>query len=99
MNLMPPVGLMVPPQLQLYKGWNLIGHVATIPLSIDDGGYSDFSSIAGLDTPAGGHKFAQILGWTGDDWITYPMGTLREMHPGQGYWILMEEDGFLFGTV
>ena len=100
MNLMPPVGLMVPPQLQLYEGWNLIGYPDTLPRPVDDGTYNDFSSIAGLDTPDGGYKFEQILEWNGFGWSSYPpIGGLTELLPGHGYWIVMKEDAMMFGTV
>ena len=99
MNFSEPEPQSLPPQLQLYEGWNLIGSIDTTPMPIEDGSYSDFSSIAGLDTSSGGHKFAQILGWTGSGWVSYPMGSLSELLPGHGYWIAMNEDAVMFGTV
>jgi len=87
-------GPIVPPVQQLYEGWNMIGHIDTSTMLIDDGSNADFGSMANIEG-----KFSQIWQWTQDsNWEScYPSG-LNYMTPGQGYWIWMIEDATMSGT-
>ncbi|MEA1907503.1 MAG: hypothetical protein U9N43_00525, partial [Euryarchaeota archaeon] len=84
----------LPPVQQLYEGWNMIGHIDTSVMPIDDGTVADFGSITGLEG-----KFAMIYQWTQvSEWEScYPSG-LNYMTSGQGYWIWMNEDAQMPGT-
>ena len=86
-------GTGIPPAQQLCEGWNMIGHIDTSVMPIDDGTNADFGSLTGLEG-----NFAQIWQWTQDSgWeCCYPSG-INYMTPGQGYWIYMTEDGKMAG--
>ena len=91
----PGTGQSIPPSQNLCKGWNMIGHISTSFMPIDDGSDADFGSITTLD-----NKLAQIWQWTQEDGYTgYPLGGFTHMTPGQGYWILMKEDATMYGTL
>ena len=86
-------GSNAPPAQQLYEGWNMIGHINTGTMPIDDGTSTDFGSMASIEG-----KFSQIWKWTqGSGWEIYPFG-LNTMTQGQGYWIWMTEDAIMSGT-
>jgi hypothetical protein len=87
-------GAIPPPTQQLYAGWNMIGHIDTSDMLIDDGTGTDFGSMANIEG-----KFSQIWQWTqGNGWEScYPSG-LNNMTSGQGYWIWMTEDVMMSGT-
>ena len=86
-------GSNAPPAQQLYAGWNMIGHIDTGTMSIDDGTSTDFGSMASIEG-----KFSQIWKWTQESgWEIYPFG-LNTMTQGQGYWIWMTEDAMMSGT-
>jgi hypothetical protein len=93
----PGTGQSVPSSQNLCEGWNMIGHIDTSSMPIDDGSIADFGSITTLEG-----KFAQVCQWTQDDdykCYPYPLGELTHMTPGQGYWILVEEDATMYGTL
>ena len=82
-----------PPTYQLCTGWNLIGHIETSLMPVDDGSSSDFGSMTTLEG-----KFAQL--WTIDGiWKCYEYGEFGYMTPGKAYWILMTEDATMSGTL
>ncbi|MCK4460064.1 MAG: putative metal-binding motif-containing protein [Methanosarcinales archaeon] len=87
-------GAVTPPAQQLYAGWNMIGHIDTSVMPIDDGTGTDFGSMASIEG-----KFSQIWQWTQESsWEScYPSG-LNNMTSGQGYWIWMTEDTMMSGT-
>ena len=91
----PGTGQSVPPSQNLCEGWNMIGHIDTSLMPINDGSIADFGSITTLEK-----KFAQVWQWTQDDYYTcYPLGGFTHMTPGQGYWILMTKDATMYGTL
>jgi hypothetical protein len=80
----------VPPSQQLCKGWNLVGHPDTSEMSI-----VNFLSVM-LDD---GDKVLQMWHRTSDGvWTGYPHWTLDTVTPGDGYWLLMNNDGMMYGT-
>ena len=91
----PGTGSVNPPTENLCTGWNMIGHIDTNLMPVDDGTNADFGSITTLEG-----KFAQIWQWTPDDgWECYPLGGFAFMTPGQGYWILMTDNATMYGTL
>jgi hypothetical protein len=83
-------GNSVPPSQYLCKGWNLVGHTDTSEMLI-----ANFLS-AMLDD---GDKVLQMWHRTSDGtWTGYPYWTLDMVTPGDGYWLLMSEDGMMYGT-
>jgi hypothetical protein len=90
----PGTGMVSPPTEDLCMGWNMIGHIDTSLMPVDDGSIADFGSITTIEG-----KFAQIWQWTQDGgYEGYPSGGFAHMTPGQGYWILMTEDATMYGT-
>ena len=91
----PGTGQSVPPSQNLCEGWNMIGHIDTSLMPINDGSIADFGSITTIEG-----KFAQVWQWTQDDYYKcYPLGGFTHMTPGQGYWILMTTDATMYGTL
>ena len=94
----PGTGQSVPPSQNLCEGWNMIGHIDTSFMPIDDGTNADFGSFTTLEK-----KFAQVWQWTQDDYYKcyppLPSGGFTHMTPGQGYWILMTKDATMYGTL
>ena len=94
-------GAITPPMQQLCMGWNMIGHIDTSVMLIDDGTIADFGSMANIEG-----KFLQIWQWTIDnnwercypDSLPEELTRLDYMTPGQGYWIWMTEDSPMSGT-
>ena len=77
------------PTLQLYNGWNLIGHVEISQMPVED-----FASITGLDDTITQLWYRSNSGtWTG-----YPMWGLTSMTPGYGYWAFLDDDDIMAGT-
>jgi len=70
-----------PVQIPLVEGWNLIGYPSRTPLPPQE-------ALASLDG-----SYDIIYGWNSStgSWLSYDRGlghgTLREMGPGQGYWV------------
>ncbi|MCK4459229.1 MAG: hypothetical protein KAU52_05845, partial [Methanosarcinales archaeon] len=93
-NFKESTGATPPPAQQLYAGWNMIGHIDTSDMPIDDGTIADFGSMVSIEG-----KFLQIWQWTQESgWEScYPSG-INSMTPGQGYWIWMTEDAMMSGT-
>jgi len=89
----PGTGAINPPEQDLCQGWNMIGHIHTSTMPIDDSSAADFGSITTLEG-----EFAQIWQWTqSGGWECYPLGGFTDMTPGQGYWILTEATT-MYGT-
>ena len=84
------------PSQQLYVGWNMIGHVKTVAMPINDGTNADFVSITGLEEPEGNLLFRLMATYTGTGWSEYP-GSLTDATPGAGYWIYMNHDVMMSG--
>ena len=83
------IGNSAPPSQQLCAGWNLVGHIDTSERSVEE-----FASMTTL-----GDKIAQVWHRTSDGtWTGYPYWGLDTMIPGDGYWLLMNEDGVMYGT-
>ena len=90
----PGTGAITPPEQNLCQGWNMIGHIHTSTMPVDDGSAADFGSITTLED-----NFAQIWQWTqSGGWECYPLGGFTDMTPGQGYWILTTEATPMYGT-
>ena len=90
----PGTGAITPPEQNLCQGWNMIGHIHTSTMPVNDGSAADFGSITTLEG-----KFAQIWQWTqSGGWECYPLGGFTDMTPGQGYWILTTEATPMYGT-
>jgi hypothetical protein len=84
-----PTGQELPPSQQLCAGWNMIGHIDTSVMSIED-----FGSATTI-----GDNLAQLWQWTQDDgWEGYPFG-LSYMTPGQGYWAFIDDNDEMAGTL
>ena len=82
-------GNSAPPSQYLCAGWNLVGHIDTSEMSVEN-----FASVTTLDD-----KIAQVWHRTSDGtWTGYPQWTLDTMTPGDGYWLLMSIDGTMYGT-
>ena len=82
-------GNSVPPSQYLCAGWNLVGHIDTSDRSVEE-----FASMTTL-----GDNIAQMWHRTsGGMWTGYPYWTLDTVTPGDGYWLLMSEDGMMYGT-
>jgi hypothetical protein len=79
------------PSQQLYEGWNMIGHIKTVAMPINDGTTADFVSITGLEEPEGNELFRLMATYTGTGWSEYPSGSLTDATPGAGYWIYMNQ--------
>jgi hypothetical protein len=89
----PGTGMSNPPEQELCQGWNMIGHIHTSTMPVNDGSIEDFGSITTLEG-----EFAQIWQWTqSGGWECYPLGGFTDMTPGQGYWILTEATT-MYGT-
>ena len=84
------------PSQQLYVGWNMIGHVKTVAMPINDGTNADFVSITGLEEPEGNLLFRLMATYTGTGWSEYP-GSLTDATPGAGYWIYMNHNVTMSG--
>jgi len=90
----PGTGAITPPEQELCQGWNMIGHIHTSTMPVNDGSIEDFGSITTLED-----KFAQIWQWTqSGGWECYPLDGFTDMTPGQGYWILTTEATTMSGT-
>ena len=90
----PGTGAITPPEQNLCQGWNMIGHIHTSTMPVDDSSAADFGSITTLEG-----KFAQIWQWTqSGGWECYPLGGFTDMAPGQGYWILTTKATTMYGT-
>ncbi|PXF60599.1 MAG: hypothetical protein C4B59_08755 [Candidatus Methanogaster sp.] len=86
------------PSQQLYEGWNMIGHIKTVAMPINDGTTADFVSITGLEEPEGYELFRLMATYTaGTGWSEYPSGSLTEATPGTGYWIYMDQGATMSG--
>jgi hypothetical protein len=94
LDFAPGTGMSNPPEQELCQGWNMIGHIHTSTMPVDDGSAADFGSITTLED-----NFAQIWQWTqSGGWECYPLGGFTDMTPGQGYWILTTEATPMYGT-
>jgi PKD repeat protein len=88
-----PIGL--PPEKQVYSGWNAIGFSDSTPLSANSTLMSvknDWSSIIGYDAAVQGYEVSIINGGTGTH------SDSREMLPVKGYWLFMVQNGTLAGV-
>ncbi|MBN2517307.1 MAG: hypothetical protein JXB14_00520, partial [Candidatus Altiarchaeota archaeon] len=78
-------GQIVPPQLDLTAGWNLIGHGSRTSMPVEDALFS-------IDS-----KYAFVLRYTGGSWEIYSASGFPQqftnMNPVEGYWIFMTQDG------
>ena len=82
-------GNSVPPELPLYKGWNLIGHPDVTSTSVDN-----FASFTGLSD-----TMTQLWHRSNDGtWTGYPDWDLISVTPGQGYWAFLTADTKMAGT-
>ncbi len=78
-----------PVQIPLVEGWNLIGYPSRTPLPLQ-------GALASIDG-----SYDIIYGWNSStgSWLSYDPGlghgTLREMGPGQGYWVYASRDSVL----
>ena len=82
-------GTGTPPSQYLCAGWNLVGHIDTSERSVEE-----FASMTTL-----GDTIAQMWHRTSDGtWTGYQYWGLTTVTPGDGYWLLMSEDGWMYGT-
>ncbi len=82
-------GNSVPPEQQLYNGWNLIGHPDVTSTSVDN-----FASFTGLSD-----TMTQLWHRSNDGtWTGYPDWDLISVTPGQGYWAFLTADTKMAGT-
>jgi hypothetical protein len=76
-------------QIPLVEGWNLIGYPWRTPLPPQE-------ALASIE---GGYDI--VYGWnpSTDSWLSYDprlgRGALKEMEPGQGYWVYVSRDSVL----
>jgi hypothetical protein len=77
-------GQVLPPSVELDKGWNLIGHYGTSPKPA----YCSLFSL--VDTQEGFPRWSALWGYnTGSDDF-FPLGSLTPTFPGKGYWVEMD---------
>ncbi len=82
-------GNSVPPEQQLYNGWNLIGHPDVTSTSV-----GNFASFTGLSD-----TMTQLWHRSNDGtWTGYPDWDLISVTPGQGYWAFLTADTKMAGT-
>jgi len=82
-------GQSVPPELQLYNGWNLIGHPDVTSTTV-----GNFASFTGLSD-----TMTQLWHRSNDGtWTGYPLWGLTSVTPGKGYWAFLDADDVMAGT-
>jgi len=78
-----------PVQIPLMEGWNLIGYPWRTPLPPEE-------ALASID---GSYEIVYAWDSSSSSWLFYAPGlghgTLKEMGPGQGYWLCASRDSLL----
>jgi hypothetical protein len=77
-------GQMLPPSVELDKGWNLIGHYGIIPKQA----YCSLFSL--VDTQEGFPRWSALWGYNTALDRFRPLDSFDKTFPGKGYWIEMD---------
>ncbi len=86
------MGQQLPPTKNLFSGWNAIGFTAIIPATARDTLLSvrdAWVSAIGFDGLGQRYENGIINGGSGE------FADIRDMYPGHGYWLYMDDDGIL----
>jgi len=79
----------MPPQVDLTKGWNLVGHYGLPPKPV----YCSLSSL--IDTTIGYPRWSALFGYDASANSFISLGTGDLTNFGRGYWLEMDvDDGY-----
>ena len=80
-------GNMVPPSIEIARGWNLIGHYGTESKEV----YCSLLSL--VDTQQGFPRWSSLWGYDNPSQAFIPLNFLQDStHPGKGYWMEIDVD-------